>query len=305
MNTNRQTRPSRSCGFTLIELLVVIAIIAILAALLLPTLGRANRKALRVTDINNMKQLAAGSFMYAGDFNDWFPICTLGAGNNGTGGHPTENCLLGIHYSRYFATGPGNYTVVPTQYESYDQNAGYLYAGGFCQNPSVFWCPLLQDPALEISYYQTNNGIRTDNESSVRIPYMYNPRCIDNGTKGPVTISTSVPVRKYNRTSDIKIQDIFIMDYVDAGNGSTSTIDPTAPTTGVSFNANDWAQWPSPGIEVTFTDGSVKYINLNVVTYEGTTQTTWITEIEQYFSNAESGTSYLQYNNLFNVCQNQ
>jgi prepilin-type N-terminal cleavage/methylation domain-containing protein/prepilin-type processing-associated H-X9-DG protein len=64
-------------GFTLIELLVVIAIIAILAALLLPALGGAKRRAQEVNCISNLRQMAQSSILYYGDFNTWVgPINT-------------------------------------------------------------------------------------------------------------------------------------------------------------------------------------------------------------------------------------
>lgn len=61
-------------AFTLIELLVTIAIIAILAAMLLPVLASARRKAQTINCQSNLRQLSVSTFFYCQDNNDYLPF---------------------------------------------------------------------------------------------------------------------------------------------------------------------------------------------------------------------------------------
>lgn len=126
MNGVAQFRPAHNQGaFTLIELLVVIAIISILAALLLPSLGQAKRKAHDVNCLSNLKQLATCWHLYAVDNEDVLPP------NNSVANISSHSLMI------TGATWCANIAVYDTDSESIE--SGLLFA--YNRNIGIYRCP--------------------------------------------------------------------------------------------------------------------------------------------------------------------
>ena len=121
----RRGQAPAHAAFTLVELLVVIAIIAVLAALLLPALAKAKRKAYDVNCLSNLKQLSACWHLYAVDNNDFLPP------NNSAADIASHSVILDG------ATWCGNYARYDSDPATIE--SGHLFPNN--RNIGIYHCP--------------------------------------------------------------------------------------------------------------------------------------------------------------------
>jgi prepilin-type N-terminal cleavage/methylation domain-containing protein len=131
-------------AFTLIELLVVIAIIAILAAMLMPSLGRAQESTKYTTCLTGMKQEGLGVAWYANDWGDWLPINTsFGNMNSNTSDGPTAEAFWYAYPTRqgpFFGIKPPS--AGPGCWPPWSVQQGHMSAMGDWPNKIFKYCPV-------------------------------------------------------------------------------------------------------------------------------------------------------------------
>lgn len=294
----------RSGAFTLVELLVVIAIIVILAALLLPTLAGAKRRAILAQCQSNFHQIGLGCNIYANDYNDYYPICVVRNAADSSGGDPI-NRLFWISQTRFIVfPGPPN-TVINQGFIGHPDAIppvrfdclGLLYETRGISDGRVFFCPGFPDSSGDTPAAYSNPAFMSTDDSGLGVfgqvngTMLFNPRTLDATNDWhralPKTTSRwSKPGSGQNH--------LLGMDQV--GN-STSLTSSWGPAT--------FAHYPSQGFNCLFADGSVQFVQ-SVTAYQSVANGS-LPGFDAFYGNAmgtQTGRDREAYDQLFDWLEN-
>ncbi len=184
-------------GFTLIELLVVIAIIAILAALLLPALAAAKKRAYLTQCDSNVKQLSTGFQIYLGDNNDVEPSGASGMD-------------YGPHLEDWIYWRSANPPILVNGVQMTLNKSPILNClGGNVGSTNIMRCPMDQS-----DYWRTNSGAPQEGGFAYFYSYAmtsYNLITANGPNPGPATLINSANVAWRFKSTEIKNPSIKIL----------------------------------------------------------------------------------------------
>jgi len=244
-------------AFTLIELLVVIAIIAILAAMLLPALSRAKKKAQQIVCLSNLKQWGLAQTMYVDDYAQTFPLTKIPNGTPGAApGYNEDNPYWNDLSDFYnYSTGPQGMSAWFNALPPYIHQPGlYYYAiqngtTGITQyntGKNIFTCAAaIIDPSVDpgqrvvFQYGMNSKGLSDKpNATYVKMGMVHNPSAFVMFSDGR-TLTTETP-------------------FYGGATKQTDVCKPQVYTTAVSSRHNQ-------GLNMSFADGHAFYYKYTYV----------------------------------------